>query len=309
MQVGIILIIYHFYELINISKVNKFLFSYRKVLSLLFAIFAIVLIEACDPAFSPIDENDRYYSVFGFLNASADTQFIRIEQLRDSLFSDTPTDLNIEVELTNTSTGQSVEMKDSLFDFLSEGLAHNYYTTLPINPTETYRLEIVEGGTKTSAEVAVPEAFPEPELLTESKLKITGIDRLIGVKMIYSVSPICIPDGNNPESENCPDVPPVFQHDLQHLGDTTRMGNGVIHADIGQADDLNEIEQNYGPLGFELVRVKVVVAAGSPSWPEFIGLADEAQAIPGTASNIEGGVGLLGGVVTDTVLVYENESF
>lgn len=287
---------------------NKFLFSYRKVLSLLLVIFATVLIEACDPAFSPIDENDRYYSVFGFLNASADTQFIRIEQLRDSLFSDTPTDLNIEVELTNTSTGQSVEMRDSLFDFPSEGLVHNYYTTLPINPTETYRLEIVEGGTKTSAEVAVPEAFPEPELLTESKLKITGIDRLIGVKMIYSVSPVCIPDPN-PERDNCPDVPPVFQHSFQHLEDTTNVGGGITHAYIGEAEDLIEVEKNYGPAGIILVKIRVVVAAGSPSWPDFIGLDYEAQAIPGTASNIEGGVGLLGGAVTDTVLIYENENF
>lgn len=277
---------------------------YRRVFSFSLIMLAIILLHGCDPAFSPIEENNRHYSIFGYLNASADTQFVRIEKVRDSLFFDTPTKLDARVKLTNVTTGQSVFFKDSLFQYPFRGKVHNYYSTSAINPTETYRLEVVEEGTKTKAEVVIPHTFPTPELLSGSRLKITDIDRLIGVKMIYSVYANC---SNPPNKDICPEEPTINQHSFQHLEDTLHVGNGVIHAQIGQSEDLQEIKKQYSKEGITLVKVEVVVAAGSPSWPDFIGLEEEEIAVPGNTSNIEGGVGLLGGVVTDTVVVYSNK--
>jgi hypothetical protein len=51
-------------------------------------------------------------------------------------------------------------------------------------------------------------------------------------------------------------------------------------------------------------RIEILVAAGSPDWPEFLRLDPETELLPGVASNVEGGVGYVGGVVTDTITVY-----
>lgn len=266
----------------------------------------IFLYSGCEPAFSPIKEDGRDYSIFGFLNASADTQFVRIEQLRDNLFSDAPSDLKIKAKLTNTSTGQSVMMKDSLFHYYSDGKAHNYYTTFSIDPAETYRLEIIKEETKASTEVTVPDDFPSPELIAEDELRITGIDRLIGVKMIYSVIAKCT---NPPNRKICPEEPTINQYGFQHLSDTLHVENGTILASIKQGEDLKQIQTQYSKQGFIVDKIEVMVAAGSPSWPDFLSLDEETAAVPGTASNIEGGVGLLGGVVTDTILVFKDGSY
>lgn len=263
------------------------------------AFIVTLLLSSCEPAFSPIKENDRQYSIFGFLNGSADTQFVRIEKLRDSLFSDTPEELDAEVRLTNVTTGQTQLMQDSVFEY-SVGKAHNYYTTLDIRPTETYLLEVINGGNTTSAQVVIPEDFPEPTMLLQTgqpTVEITDISRLIAVKAIYYASQNCT-------EPPCPENPDIRTFSYQHLEDTVNSENGIIHAPIDTSEDLEKVEMNFSPRkGFTLHQILVVIAAGTPNWPDFLNLDAEAAALPDVASNVDGGVGLLGGVITDSVEV------
>lgn len=258
-----------------------------------------LLLSSCEPAFSPIKENDREYSIFGFLNGSADTQYVRIEKLRDSLFSDAPEKLDAEVRLTNVTTGQTQLMQDSVFEY-SVGKVHNYYTTLDIDPTETYLLEVANGQKKTSAQVDIPKNFPEPTVLFQTgppTVEITDISRLIVVKAIYYASQNCI-------EAPCPDNPDIRTFSYQHLEDTVRLANGTIRAPIDTSEDLEKVEKHFPPnKGFNLHKILVMVAAGTPDWPDFLNLDAEATALPDVASNVKGGVGLLGGVITDTVSI------
>lgn len=280
-----------------------------KVSLFLLLAFGLLLQSGCEPAFTPIKTNDNYYSIFGYLNASADTQFVRIEKLRDSLFTGTPTHLNATVTLTNKSTGQSAVMKDSLFHY-SNGKAHNYYTDLDINPDQTYRLEVRSGDQVSSAKVRIPSSFPEPILMSGSssniELEIHDIDRLVAVKTVYYTYLNCQDSSPfDPNSNPCPDEPTINRDAFSHLQDTVHTGDGTIEARIKQRDDLREVEKEY-PEGrtFTLVKVNVIVAAGNPDWPDFLTLDEESVAHPGIASNVEGGTGLLGGIVSDTVEVY-----
>ncbi len=264
------------------------------------AIGAVMLLSSCEPSFSPIKENDRYYSIYGFLNASADTQFIRVEKLRDSLFSDTPADLDAQVRLTNVTTGQSQVMQDSIFEY-SVGKAHNYYATLDINPTETYLLEVSNDDETASAEVDIPESFPEPNLINMTTVETRDIDRLITLKALYYASAVCVQGG--PNDPPCPDNPTVFTYEYQHLQDTVHRGNGVVHTRIDTTGDLEEVALRFSESGFNLHKIEIVVAAGTQDWPDFLNLDIEAAALPDVASNVEGGVGLLGGVITDTIAI------
>jgi len=255
----------------------------------------------CHTSFTPIQENDRYYSIFGFLNASADTQFVRIEKLRDGQFSSTPEHLNIDVILTNTTTGEKTVMHDSLFHYPA-GDAHNYYTTLPVRPEQTYLLEIKKNQTLTSAQTDIPPSFPEPIITAHSKdstgIDIRGINRLIAVDAFYYSYLDCI-------APPCPDNPIIHQAIIKHLQDTVHHGS-LIHVRINHRKDLNNEKLGYPQnRTFTLVRTEVMIAAGNEDWPDFLHLNPETVALPNAVSNVKGGTGILGGIISDTLLVSE----
>ena len=260
------------------------------------------LLSSCDPAFNPIKENDRTYSVCGCLNASADTQFVRIEYLRDSLATDTPLQLDAEVQLTNTETGQQVTLKDSVFEYYQAGKAHNYYTTMDILPNQSYQLEVKGQGSSSSAEVDIPGSFPEPDLIRGDEfVEVRDIDRLIAVKTIYQTCQDCS------GADTCPAEPTIIRDSFSHLKDTVHLSGNSIKANYDSSEDLFVIEDSYpSRKTFTIVRSEVIVAAGTPQWPDFLRLDEEAMGLTQTASNIKGGAGLLGGIFTDTLTIETN---
>lgn len=264
--------------------------------------------HSCEPAFNPINSNKGYYSIFGYLNASADTNYVRIEQLRDSMATDTPAELNAKVTLTNTTTGETVTLKDSLFSYYESGKAHNYYTTMNIEPEQQYRLEVAGPEGSSSATVTIPHQFPEPKVLVNNEYRTTigipDMDRLIAVRADYHTCTAC--DCEAPMGK----PPPPCTDDLgkslirySHLADTLHRG-GQLVAEIDRTEDNNKLTTNFADRSSYVVMFyDVVIAAGSPQWPEFHKLNTQAVALPDVASNVKQGVGLLGGIITDTVNV------
>lgn len=175
------------------------------------ATFPVLFLLACDPAVDQFEENHLKYSVFGYLHVSADTQFIRIERLRDGSLTRAPDSLPADVILTNLTTDRTVLLQDSLFRFPGDATAHNFYTTTNIEPSTPYRL-IVQGpeGAESRAQTTVPDRFPTPSVVipiascfpncpgvgppgcspagNESRfavLRIIGIDRVVAVRALY----------------------------------------------------------------------------------------------------------------------------
>lgn len=258
-------------------------------------------ISGCNPNINPIQKDEHHFSIYGFLNASADTQFVRIEKIRDGQFTGAPDNLDIRVKLTNVTTGESSMMKDSLFYYYSKGYAHNYYTTLPIRSKQTYRLDIIDNEIVASAQADIPKSFPEPVVTGSTKdfvaLRVSEIDRLIAVKTIYYSYVPCSGGFNSP----CPDEPTIKKSIFQHLQDTVRYQDH-ISISINQSEDMKKIYPNADdPHPF---KTTVIVAAGTKEWPDFMNLSKDSISIPRTVSNVKGGVGILGGIVSDTVLVY-----
>ena len=266
--------------------------SHRLVFILL--IMVGIVVHGCDPAFDPIKKNDRHYSIFGFLNASADTQFVRIEKLRDGMATDVTNELDAEVTLTNMSNGRSQTLRDSVFNYYLEGRAHNFYTTMDVNASQEYRLEIAGREGSSSAEVQVPESFPEPEVLLDDDfktvLKIRDVNRLIGLKTIFKTC-----------SESCY-CEERRRFTYSHREDTTHSDDGSIRGEIVINEDKKRMGVNFPSNDrFYIMRYDIVVAAGMSDWPKFAKLDDEAIALPSVATNVRGGTGFLGGIVSDTL--------
>lgn len=259
-------------------------------------ICAVLLYTGCEPSFNPIKKNDRYFSVFGYLNASADTQYVRIEKLRDGMATNAPGTLDVEVTLKNMETGQSEFLQDSLFHYYQQGNAHNFYTSMEINPTQKYRLEVDGEEGTSSAEVEIPDSFPEPEVLVNddfrTEIKMSRINKLIAVKTIFHT---CTGD------LGCGCTKPT-RYIYSHLNDTLQMNDGSVKASINLLDEKKKIFRNFPPNeNYYIVRYDIVVAEGMPSWPDFANLDPEMVALPHMATNINGGVGYLAGIVSDTL--------
>lgn len=270
-------------------------------------------ILGCDPTVDRFQENDLHYSIFGYLHPSADTQFVRVELLRDSMLIRAPESMDTEVTLTNLATDHTVSLQDSLFNYGRDASAFNFYTTTDIEPSTPYRL-VARGpdGAEARVQTTIPDSFPAPTVPTpipdcfpncpflgapscdiadnESRfamLQIEGIERVVSVRALYHMEK---PEG-------------VWS--FGHLADTENIESGTVRAPIDYGDDWCHIPEPKPENESRLQRkIEVVVAAGSLDWPEFVEMDLETEMLPGVTSNVEGGVGFLGGIVTDTVTVF-----
>jgi len=130
-------------------------------------LLAAVLVTACDDEFTPLAPTDLQFSVFGYLDANADTQWVRVAPIRPLILT-SPDGFSATVTLEHLGTGQVIVLRDSVFRFTdatdpdgSEGVyAHNFWTTEPIEPGATYRFVAQrEGEQRAEAIIEIPGNF------------------------------------------------------------------------------------------------------------------------------------------------------
>ena len=71
-------------------------------------------------------------------------------------------------------------------------------------------------------------------------------------------------------------------------------------------DDLERISSAFGdaPISPTIVLFELFVAAGGPDWPDFTQIDRETLFLPETISNLNNGIGFVGGVLTKTHRVF-----
>jgi len=124
------------------------------------------ILSGCNETFEPWQENDQYhFSMFGYLDASADTQWVRILPVREELFLE-PRPLDFIVTMEHAESGESIVMQDSLFSYF-QGYAWNFRSEMDIRPGQTYRITASHpDGRSSHTTVQLPEDFPTPILHT-----------------------------------------------------------------------------------------------------------------------------------------------
>lgn len=251
-----------------------------------------IFIIACEP-FEPLQENKRhFFSVNGYLDASADTQWVRVMPVRESIDMEPglagmaiPT-----VTLQHLESGEQVAMRDSLFQFWGDRYARNFWTTMPILPEQSYRI-VVEGsgGRISRAETTLPKDFPVPEFhrpeFNADILVIRQVERLADVQVTYRMRHIQSGEEFEwvfPQLQNSTFIPPTTYR--------VSIDAGAMKA---------KIEESYCDIA--VTERGVFAAAGGPDWPDFISLDKYTVTLPdGEYSNIVNGVGFFGGIISKT---------
>jgi hypothetical protein len=261
------------------------------------ALLAILLVAACDDAFQPLKENESApFSIFGYLDLNADTQWVRVMPVREKLLLDDG-GIDASVTLQKVGGGPVIALRDSLFTFPDDQLggvayAHNFWTTARLEPSASYRLKALRAdGDSTTAVVVMPAEVDlsfrinYPSQATVGTLQVRA-ENVLFVDVMYLMANSCGAGSL---------VRPIRQKN--------RILNGPpFHAFVVRVDSVGF------PCESNLNRHEIRVVAASSDWPYLPTLTDLAVGMPGrVASNVENGLGFVAGVAIRTIPFFRCE--
>lgn len=263
----------------------------------------VLLLWGCDSSVQPFVSSDEYhYSVYGILNPSQDTQWVRVEPLEEPTSAGVPEELDVTVRLENTDREQTWVLQDSLMEVFRGEPQHNFWTTAPIDTSTLYRLTVRNSeGETTIASTTTPAGPPSievqgairlpcttPRAANQFEVTVEEAKELAALRMRYYQSVF------GPTE--------IFEFD--HYDDAKQTEDGYT----GQINYFRDLQSARQQPDQQCIAdsAKVIAAAGGPDWPEWARYSDATisqVARPDSFTNVTGGHGTIAGVYTDTVRV------
>ncbi len=256
----------------------------------------VLLLSACDSAsLDPFQQSNQHFSIFGYLNVSEDTQYVRVSAMRDSIGT-ARVPLDAVVRLENLGTGEQTVWRDSLFRFDDGRYAHNFWAPMRLDPGATYRLTVTRSdGAASTVTVTMPDRVSHPFLDTGTSIGILnpsvqaiaveGVDRLADVQVRYLVP------GRDPGQA-------TERVTFSYVDEVRRYTNGRLAFNANLYQDLRDRTGGGCP---SVLDAEIYLVAAGPDWPDFLSLDPETLALPDVVSNVEQGVGFVGGIATRVV--------
>lgn len=252
---------------------------------------AFLLLAGCDDtALDPFEESDLHFSIGGYLDGGVDTQFVRITPVRDSIALG-PGPLDAVVTLEHLATGTTTVFNDSIFSYQGAGsptasVAHNFWSAEPLEPRATYRLTVTGSDRAESrATVTLPDTFPDP-VITGGSIRMPGIKRLADVVVTYRVLDLIRRQ--------------TATYTVSYVRDAISFEDGFLVL-LNRVRDEADIALRLSGASIQVLSITVTVAAAGPDWPDLTDVEDETLALPTVVTNVESGVGYLGGIISKTV--------
>ncbi|NJD64735.1 MAG: hypothetical protein FIB00_05755 [Chloroflexi bacterium] len=290
----------------------------RRTVRIVALALPILIVGACEDAFEPFKAADQHFSIFGYLDATADTQWIRVTPIRQSVFT-SPGKLDVTVTLEDTGTGATTALHDSIFRYqatanvagAAASWVHNYWTDVPIRFGATYRLSVMAAdGVTATALASVPGELPE--IVIETRVVTSGrttaeryflrvrVEHMPLVQVIHYVA------GRTPADlagtfTNCPfapEIPRVYPI-RQTVPQAVTVG-APTEIEISKTLNSRFLETGTSPASCVVNRREVLIASPGFEWPTGAQYSASAPALGAVPSTIAGGVGFVGGLVTRT---------
>lgn len=265
--------------------------------SLFVALLAGTLAVGCEAPFEPFQENGQGpFSIFGYLDVQADTQWIRVTPIRQNLVAGLAP-IDAVVTLQKLQSGRTLTLRDSLFEFVDVGLgstgyAHNFWTTEPIERGATYRLEALRSdGAATTALIETP---PEAEVVLSY---YEGPPDVVRGDTVRFRKPLRI----HVQGEYLLYSDAVYM--VQDLVETPPRDSAVVRQSPTRTDpgafEFTRPDSLIRHGLLDLSRVEMRIGVAPFDWPYNPDLSPAEAVLPGRApSNVENGFGFVGGVAT-----------
>ena len=283
-------------DMLDASSHNRSLRALRRARSAPLAVAATLcvaaVVAACDETFEPTAPSELGFSVVGYLDASADTQWIRIMPIRPlKVTSQDPLAATVTIE--HLETGRIIELRDSLFSFSSGAYVHNFWTLEDIEPGATYRFSARrEGKEPAETVVEIPLDYEVEVAINQSRarfatdeLRITGVKHLPFLTMTTHFYDLCGSSGVG----------------TQYAGRTADDETYLI------AIEKQPVTPRFACGSPIVPNRELLIVASAAEWPTG-GYFPGALGKSGQTSNVTNAVGFLGGVLTKFV-PYENCEF
>lgn len=255
--------------------------------------YSLILFTGCNQSFQPIGDDENYtFSIYGYIDASADTQWVRVAPARQQLetLDEVP---EMHVTLTHLESGEMAVMNNSLVPSPDGRHIPLAWTTIDVDPDQSYTLRAERpDGAESHVTVTTPPDFPTPILLTGEQglsgdLLIKGVERLADVQTIWK------------------SYGRVHYRIRRDWTDPLPGYDYTISLPLGR--DLFYLFESKGrqppPINVLIdVPRQVFIASGGPGWnDEITEFNDLEYSYPKSFSNVEGGVGYVIGIVSKTI--------
>lgn len=264
----------------------------------LFLMGLFMILLSCDETFVPLeDKSETPFSMFGFLDASADTQWVRVIPIRDQLET-LPEIPDMTVTVENMETGETTVLNDSLFQLRQGFNIINSWTTMDIQPEHTYRLKGELPNEFTSnVTITTPKDFPFPDKgdideVGSGLLRMSGIERLADVKAVWHIRFYF--DGRADER--------VIAIPYRRRAEVYSDGDVSVYINCGREAGVITDQTLTPPDSVDVLSREIFVASAGPEWNEELTSLEQLEyALPQINSNVENGVGYMIGIVSKTV--------
>ncbi len=244
----------------------------------------------CENGFKSLEENNRYvFSINGTLDVHADSQWIRVMPIGESIIPSNQNPTGTEVSILHVNSGQRSLLNDSLYQF-NDAYVWNYWSPDTILANEEYRINAIDtDGKQSSVTVNTPSALPLPDFEYSQDFETISVsgtteDSLVLLETIYHVQPL-VAVGCGPEREI------RFSHleDLRMYPDGTYSFNSTNREAIA-------MELGVGPFSFIVNQRKLVIISAGETWPNYTNISETEATYPDVISNVENGTGFVGGI-------------
>ncbi len=284
------------------SRINRFSAGARCALVAMF-----LAMGSCDQTIDPIVGENRPFTVWGYLDAHADTQRVRIFSISQSLGVDRAGPIDAVVTTTNLDTGVEREWIDEVVTFADGAVGHVYWSKFKAEYNHRYRLEVRRSdGAISSAEVTIPPPV-EVELINARNAVVVAVyihgrpPNLVDASVVYDA--ITLPPAN-PWPPGTPTPPPVLLKVAVSYSGMQESTDDGWRYEIDLRRDFEVVKEEFAIncLREDLIALRRVIftfLAADAQWAPPNDSFDPNLLIePGTFSNVENGFGYFGGGYT-----------
>ncbi|PAP76578.1 DUF4249 family protein [Rubrivirga marina] len=242
-------------------------------------------LAACEVPFDPRIPSDDVVSLSGYLDASADTQWVRVERL-DATTGTSGRPLPITVTLVDAASGAEAALVQRVWPTVV-GPAHLFWTTAGVAPGRSYRLHVDTEAGAATATVVTPDTADYVVSVESGPQSCPAIVTVSGDVDVADVQAVFrVVRAGRPSDVR-----------ISHAARVERAPDGTARVSLYYADDADEALA----VG-QILSSQIRVSVSATEWPVHPGASIESVLLEptfGAEGQIEGGVGFVGGVVSE----------